>query len=163
MVNGDEPPGDEPPPSTPPRIQRRSKRVKQYSPEEVTMSLSKADLNAGKPSAKRSSLSQTPAFSTPLRENPSTKQKSINTATNNTMIKVTSVNLVKNKAHGDWYSAIFVISYTNKFSTRSLVKTSMAHWQSQDYSLVMNKARDIICLKHEKNNELDNVLMDRGT
>jgi len=67
MIDGDEPPVDEPPrpdppgdqpsPSTPPRTQRRSKRMKQYSLKEVTMPLSKADINAGKPSAKRSSLS----------------------------------------------------------------------------------------------------------
>ena len=59
-------------------------------------------------------------------------------------IKVTSVNLKCKCDADDWYSAIFVITFTNKSTSRSLVKSTMAHWQNQDYALIMEKGRETI-------------------
>jgi len=106
QISASEVNGDAPPPPTPSRIQWRSKRSKQNSLELLTLSMSKVDLKEGLDlhedtnlvPSKKSSLFHTTTLSTPLRENPSTKQKNTNMpAIHSTIesIKVTSVNLVR--------------------------------------------------------------------
>jgi len=138
-------PGNVPPPSAPPRIQQRSKRCKESNIvanvelEEDAPSLNIFKLpSTGKIQStsqttaspgKRQSTSQSTVFLTTSRKNPSNNQKSTSIMAS---IKITSVNLAPNKELGDWYSAIYAVSYTTKDLTRSMVRTSITHWQSQD-------------------------------